>query len=480
MSSQIKFRVLKCLLVFLLFGAVAGTVIWRRVFRAIPPMPIANDGDWFKYGSLGNEAKMGIPYWIWVVMPRIFPDLMPGPGGYSSFGIVWEEGHEMPVGFTKETIGFPRVGNNCALCHVSTYRVSEESKPIVVLGAPAHRFNPQALFRFFAAAANDSRFNAANFLTEIKRETSLDALDRLLYRFAIIPMTRKALIAQGEQLAWMNQPGKPDWGPGRDDAFNLPKFMLAHLPDDGTVGQCDFGSTWNLRVRTSTNHLLMNWSGESPSLQTVLVDSAVGLGPKPGAHFDNDIKRLETFMMALPAPRYPFPIDAGVAATGRPIYASQCSQCHDIGAPRTSRVIPLEEIGTDRERSLAWTQTAAEKSNEAVRKLGFSRPDLVKNSGYLSPPLDGIWMRAPYLHNGSAPTLRDLLEPVEKRPAVFYRGYDVYDPINIGFVTQGSEATRTGWKQDAKERGNSNGGHIYGTNLSQEDKQALLEYLKTL
>ena len=114
-------------------------------------------------------------------------------------------------------------------------------------------------------------------------------------------------------------------------------------------------------------------------------------------------------------------MSAGVAATGRPIYASQCSQCHDIGAPRTSRVIPLEEIGTDRERSLAWTQTAAEKSNEAVRKLGFSRPDLVKNSGYLSPPLDGIWMRAPYLHNGSAPTLRDLLEPVEKRPAVFYR-----------------------------------------------------------
>jgi hypothetical protein len=89
-------------------------------------------------------------------------------------------------------------------------------------------------------------------------------------------------------------------------------------------------------------------------------------------------------------------------------------------------------------------------------------------------------MRAPYLHNGSVPTLRDLLEPVENRPKVFYRGYDVYDPVNVGFIANGPEAQRGGWSVDVTVRGNGNQGHVYGTDLTTEEKQALLEYLKTL
>ena len=127
-----------------------------------------------------------------------------------------------------------------------------------------------------------------------------------------------------------------------------------------------------------------------------------------------------------------------------------------------------------------WTQAAADQANEAVKNLGITRPNMVKNLGYCSPPLDGLWMRAPYLHNGSVPTLRDLLEPVAARPAYFYRGYDVYDPVNVGFITQGPAATRAGWKHDVKVRGDGNQGHTYGVTLSPGEKQALLEYLKSL
>ena len=67
-----------------------------------------------------------------------------------------------------------------------------------------------------------------------------------------------------------------------------------------------------------------------------------------------------------------------------------------------------------------------------------------KTNGYSNTPLDGVWARAPYLHNGSVPTLWDLLEPVEKRPAEFYTGYDVYDPKNVGFVTSGPDAETRG------------------------------------
>jgi hypothetical protein len=89
-------------------------------------------------------------------------------------------------------------------------------------------------------------------------------------------------------------------------------------------------------------------------------------------------------------------------------------------------------------------------------------------------------MRGPYLHNGSVPNLRDLLEPDAQRTKVFYRGYDVYDPANVGFVTQGPGAESEGWKEDTAVRGNGNQGHEYGIDLSADDKAALLEYLKTL
>jgi hypothetical protein len=95
-------------------------------------------------------------------------------------------------------------------------------------------------------------------------------------------------------------------------------------------------------------------------------------------------------------------------------------------------------------------------------------------------PLDGLWLRAPYLHNGSVPTLTDLLEPVAQRPKRFWRGYDIYDRTKIGFITDGPDAQRLGFFYDTSLPGNANAGHVYGTNLPPESKRALLEYLKTL
>jgi cytochrome c peroxidase len=111
-------------------------------------------------------------------------------------------------------------------------------------------------------------------------------------------------------------------------------------------------------------------------------------------------------------------------------------------------------------------------------------------TGYIAAFLDGIWLRAPYLHNGSVPSLRDLLNPVAKRPTVFYRGYDVYDPVDVGFIAQEEQAKRLGVSWDAVKavatpydvrwRSNGNAGHEYGVSLPDGDKDALIEYLKTL
>jgi hypothetical protein len=127
-----------------------------------------------------------------------------------------------------------------------------------------------------------------------------------------------------------------------------------------------------------------------------------------------------------------------------------------------------------------WTQQAADTYNHFGDGYPWDFKELRKTNGYVSVSLDGLWLRAPYLHNGSVPSLQDLLEKPENRPKSFYRGFDVYDQKKVGFVSEGAEAERVGFKYDTSVSGNSNQGHLYGTDLSGEDKTALIEYLKSL
>ncbi len=494
LTPRTKKILLRCALLLVVLGVGLGWYGWYKFFREEPEPKWASEAERFKYGSIGAEATRGIPYYIWLVLPRVFPEYIPGPGGYKAFGLVWEEGKEMPVGFTKRVIGFPRVANNCAICHVGTWRSKEDETPHVVATAPSHTTDVQGLLRFLTRAGQDPRFNASTLLAEIDREVKLSWIDRIIYRFALIPITRDALRRQEQQLAWMNRPGWPDWGRGRDDPMNLTKYFMTSMPVDETTGQADFPSVWNLKIRKGEG-LYLNWSCDTPAVRSVLIDSALGLGSAPDSTVPFDqlnwslkrrdwfltrMEELDNFLSATPPPKYPFSVDGPLAAEGRKVYAQHCADCHDVGGRYTNKPVPLAEIGTDVERVHTWTQGAADEANRRVKEMGIDRPNMVKIESYQSPPLDGLWLRAPYLHNGSVPTLRDLLNPVAERPKIFHRGYDVYDPVNVGFVTTGFDTKRLGWKHDVTERGNGNQGHTYGTTLPAAEKTALLEYLKTL
>ena len=93
---------------------------------------------------------------------------------------------------------------------------------------------------------------------------------------------------------------------------------------------------------------------------------------------------------------------------------------------------------------------------------------------YKARPLDGIWATAPYLHNGSVQNLADLLKPESERAATFRVGSRVFDPVNVGFVGDGS------FELDTSLEGNRNTDHLWGTDLGDAEKIALLEYLKSL
>jgi hypothetical protein len=461
------------LIVLLLLGVV-GYVGWYNLFREVPTY-YESPEEHFKYGSIGTEQAQGIPYWIWLVLPRIFPDKLPEPGGYTSVGITWEEGKELPIGFSKKTIGFPRVGVTCAVCHHATYREAVKDKPKIVIAAPANKFDLQSYIRFLNASASDPRFTADYILDEIKYNHEFSWLEKLLYRYLIIPQTRKALLQQKADFAWMDS--RPSWGPGRIDPFNPVKFNTLKLPKDDTIGNSDMMPLWNEKMHKD---FALHWDGLETSLKETVQTGAIGDGATKKSLPVADLQRVEDYISELPPPKYPFAIDEKLAEKGNQIFTNTCASCHAFGGERTGKVIPVEEVGTDPHRLDMWTQQAADTYNNFGEGYSWKFNNLRKTNGYVSVSLDGIWLRAPYLHNGSVPSLQDLLEKPENRPQVFYRGFDVYDQEKVGFISDGSEAERVGFKYDTTVTANSNQGHLYGTDLSGDDKKALLEYLKTL
>jgi hypothetical protein len=465
--------------------AIGGYIAWYKGFREEPqPDWVNKDPETrFKYASIGAEHDAGIPYWIFYVLPRMFPEKLPGPGGYASLGVPWEQGQELPVGFTKKVIGFPRVANNCAVCHTVTYRTKLDSNPVFVVAGGGNTTNVEGFFRFFIDCAKDPRFNADDMMSQINAVTDLDWIDKLLYRFIIIPVTKQTLLDREKQFAWIYRPDFPDWGRGRDDAMNLTKYFMIKAPMDNTFGPTDMPAIWNLQKYKPDKGMYMNLAGDSHDAYSVIMDSALGLlgaAPANKKDFLDQVKWLHEFLGALPAPKYPFPIDQAKAAKGKSVFDAACASCH--ASERTGTRLPLEQVNTDRNRLDSWNKDAAIASNKVVSGMGLERKGLVEETlnGYIVTFLDGVWLRAPYLHNGSVPTLRDLLEPVERRPATFFRGYNVYDPVKVGFVYQGPDAEQVGTKQDATQKGNGNQGHTFGSDLAEADKEALVEYLKTL
>jgi mono/diheme cytochrome c family protein len=461
-------------LTVVVLGAGFGWFFWYKLFRVVPTV-YADPAEHFKYGSIGVEVPAGIPYWIWVVLPRIFADKLRGPGGYVSLGASWEMGKELPIGFTKETVGIPRVGVNCAGCHTTSVRTAPNEQPQFYLGGPSSRFQAQGYVRFLFACAHDDRFNSRTIMQAILSIYNMPFIDRVLYRYLIIPATRSQLL-KTERVDYYWMPSRPDWGPGRTD-MNPFQRQVMRLPDDHTIGSTDMMAIWHERAHEGMAH-------HSDGLNTTLVESVRSAALAAGAVKSSidipGLNRVQEFLMDLPAPKYAFSIDQSMAAKGQLIFVKNCADCHAFGGSRTGTVIPLAEVGTDPHRNKHWPQSSADAFNKWAQGYPWAFSHFRATDGYLSVPLDGVWLRAPYLHNGSVPNMRELLEPPEQRSKVFYRAYDVYDPANMGFVSFGPEAELAGFRYDTSIVGNSSQGHTYGVGLSEADKQALIEYLKTL
>jgi mono/diheme cytochrome c family protein len=479
---------------------VVALLCWR--FLSDRPVTYSDSLDHFKYGSIGGEPGGSIfrtvggdlpPYQIFKVLPAICPDKIPG--GYASFGLVFESGHDLPIGVSKRfRLGFDQVGLNCAVCHTGTYRETPQSPHQIVLGMPAHQLDLQAFFGFVTSCSLDPRFTAENVIGQIRKSGAhVGPIDSLLYSGGVIAAIRESTLALQSRVGKLLDPRAYPWGRGRVDTFNPYKSLqfnwnLDQLPPDELVGASDFPSLWNQAPR-QTMHL--HWDGNNDSLSERNLSAALGAGVTPVTVDHAAVDRVRDWIMDLKPPAYPFAIDQSLAARGAKLYETACASCHAddrfgkdgyVDARwQVGQVSPIEKIGTDPHRLNSYTAIFAENQYTLYPHSKYQFSHFRKTFGYANQPLDGIWARAPYLHNGSVPTLRDLLDPPSQRPKAFYRGYDVYDQAKVGFHTDvAEEPNRKYTRYDTSLPGNSNSGHEYGTRLSADDKRAIVEYMKKL
>ena len=458
----------------------------------------------FKYGSTGGDRNFGIPVAVWQALPLLFKDKLPKGRegeGWAAFGFIVEgqDSHrEMPQDgrmagtSVRNYQGIERIFLNCGGCHIGSVRPTADSMPRIISGMPANTVDLEGFQNFLIAAALDERFTPEHILAQIKfSDIELDWFNWLALRVIGIYQIRERILTIRNRFRFTNY--EPGFGPGRFDTFSPAKALLNWPLDDldpkERIGVVDFPSIW---LQGMKKGMQLHWDGNNTSVEERNRSAAFGTGATPPTLDRESILRIEDWLLTKPPPLMEeilgIRMDETKVEGGKKIYAAVCASCHgmsgrDFSPPKdqVGKVTPIEKIMTDRFRldnytyalSIAQNQLYAENPEERFQHFRKTR-------GYANMPLDGLWLRAPYLHNGSVPTLRDLLKKPGGRPEVFYRGCDIYNAVDVGFRSSGPDKDcKFSFKFDTRQDGNGKDGHDYGTWLDDKQKNDLIEYLKT-
>ena len=208
-------------------------------------------------------------------------------------------------------------------------------------------------------------------------------------------------------------------------------------------------------------------------------------------------REFEGVIRHLRPPQYPYDIDRALAEKGRALFNSKsvgCSRCHGTydGSGGVEWPGMHRDVGTDRERLNVVSGEFVEVFDSSPIAV---HGQLIKSRGYAATPLTGVWANYPYLHNGSVPTLHHLLGPVSERPAIFEitaaRRFDrervgqrLYSNPGHARIAASDLLRLFGASRDwfnTLRPGSSNRGHdVWGSIATDENRTALIEYLKTL
>ncbi|MBI1324722.1 c-type cytochrome [bacterium] len=274
----------------------------------------------------------------------------------------------------------------------------------------------------------------------------------------------------------------------RNPDLSLRQFPLnlgANLPEQ------DVPAWWTLKKKST---LYLDARTDGDSARSIMQFYLGELSENQFSAYEPAFADLLAYVKSLEAPKYPFPVDESKALAGKAVFEKNCSECHGTYGPDGTYpdlLVPLNRIGTDRARA----EGVSGRSIDHYNATWFGQVHPVDKSlepGYKAPPLDGVWATAPYLHNGSVPTLYALLKS-DARPDRFLRqpstSFEHYDRQNVGWKVRIPESVPEKPSGDpflsrslfdSSRYGLGNKGHTFGDKLSESERMAVIEYLKTL
>ena len=448
----------------------------------------------------------------------------------------------LPVGFTLGGFeGREYLGQNCASCHVREIRI--EGVRYRADGGPAivdyERFLTDlddAVGSLLRNRKAFKRFKRKLGIRGARSSRKLRAELREWHRPFHLMMERalpERLWGNGRIDALsmiMNRTAGLDIGPPEsgymipenivpaDAPVRYPFLWNADLQDLTQWPGSSLNGNYNLSLQRNTAEVLGVFGIARP-IEDSSLPEGVDFLFQNSLNFDG-LRQLGQLVFQLEPPEFPGEVDDDLAVQGEQIYQWECTTCHGInpgvyrGAWETWAT-PVLNVGTDTrehtiigrtakagilkgvalppdyvpilETTAAIGISAAIKTGTLVQRFpdidfDFSSAPPAESGSYEARVLQGIWVAAPFLHNGSVPNLEELLKPAAERVTTFDIGPN-YDLESVGLSTdqpEGSYTLQTGCSPDSLDSGNSNCGHEFGTDLSDENKKALIEYMKTL
>jgi|CXWL01.1.fsa_nt_gi hypothetical protein len=519
-----KLQILALALSGLVLAAAATFLILESTWAEPKELGVL---DSFLLGTTGCEI---MPLPALVALPKLFPEHFQ-PGGEAAgdwidqFGFIRgtpgvNEG--LPQGFalsnyrprTGAPSSVPFVGINCSLCHSSRITRSPGDRGVVVLGMGSLSLDFIAWVDAYRSSILDERLTVDAIVStyETASGKSLGPLDRMMIGLWLAGTRR---FFDGNQAKYDAPYGGPDLhdarfmpnGPSRTQPF---RNLVRNILDRPAATDRAFGKFPALYEQKHREWGQFDGSVRSRVTRSVLAALAVGATQENLIFPDitgNVVRSIE-HTLELKGPDYEevfkplgVTLDRPRAERGRTVYRQHCFACHGDRAadggwtqgPKQEVVFAATELGLDPERvEFRYYDELGQRlvdhfdeKNPLRPKLEDIRPGPLGNThGYISYALTSVWSRAPFFHNGSIPTLAEVIQ-LKPRRQQFYRGGTLYDPVDVGVVAPPTRDARNYYRYDATLLGNSNAGHDYpwaygAPGWDEAALTDLLEYLKTL
>ena len=476
-----------------------------------PPVPMSDPSEYaidrvsrdageaiFARTGVGDPYRTGVPYPIFVALLRGYPQQFGATTGElaARFGFVARTAEPasddldvregLPVGMhltIDPLTGVPFVVTNCALCHAAKV----DDKLVVGLANRRVRVHAyDAAFADVAAKLSHERLRRLADAAEDERHVAWPEP----YRDAIVAATIEALRVRARDRAWLVERTR-DGPPGRVATIETFAPVLAQLTGRSIDHATDIGWAKVPDVIGFAHRTSLTWDGSGEGAMDLLVveaDVAAGVrvawlerhpfqGPSLAAYL----------RQPAPRPRFPGAVDREHARRGKQLFDDHCARCHgsyaDDGRVLSydEPIVALDDVGTDPARSLAATASFERAANDPDLTRGYTR--FRRTAGYIPPVLTNVWARAPYGHAGQWPSLDMLATPPDARPRRFVVRYDApYDLRAVGLAIRTGDAPleHGDYAVDATKPGFSVAGHPFLAELSLDEREAVVEYLKTL